>query len=66
MDPKNFTMNDERIKLIVRNMELLLKQLELEVEDVDRVDKLIVYSLQYLLKSMELNLKVIYERKETN
>lgn len=56
-------MNDERIRLIVRNMESLMKQLELELEGVDGTKKLLLYSVQYLLKSMELNLNAIYERK---
>jgi hypothetical protein len=59
-------MNQERIRLIIRNMELLMKQLELEIDEDDNVRHPLVQSTQSMLKSIELNLKVINEREESN
>ena len=59
-------MNQERIRLIVRNIELLMKQLQLEINEDDNVSNPLANSSLLMLKSIELNLRVINERKELN
>ena len=59
-------MNQERIRLIVRNIELLIKQLEFEINEDDDVSNPLAKSSLLMLKSIELNLRVINERKELN
>lgn len=59
-------MNQERIRLIVRNIELLMKQLQLEINEDDDVSTPLAKSSLLMLKSIELNLRVINERKELN
>ena len=59
-------MNQERIRLIVRNIELLMNQLQLEIDEDDDVSSPLAESSLLMLKSIELNLRVINERKELN
>lgn len=59
-------MDQERIRLIVRNIELLMKQLQLEINEDDEVSNPLAESSLLMLKSIELNLRVINERKELN
>jgi hypothetical protein len=59
-------MNQERIRLIVRNIELLMNQLQLEIDEDDDVSSPLAKSSLLMLKSIELNLRVINERKELN
>lgn len=59
-------MNQERIRLIVRNIELLMKQLKFEINEDDEVSNPLAESSLLMLKSIELNLRVINERKELN
>ena len=59
-------MDAERTRLITRNIELLIRQLEIEIDDEDRIKQRLVYSIQCMLKSIETNLRAINERKELN
>jgi hypothetical protein len=59
-------MNQERIRLIVRNIELLMNQLQLEIDEDDDISNPLAKSSILMLKSIELNLRVINERKELN
>lgn len=59
-------MNQERIRLIIRNIELLMNQLQLEIDEDDEVSIPLAESSLLMLKSIELNLRVINERKELN
>ena len=59
-------MNQERIRLIIRNMELLMKQLEFEINEDDNVSNSLAESSILMLKSIEINLGVINERADFN
>lgn len=59
-------MNQERIRLIIRNMELLMNQLKIEIDEDDEVSNPLAKSSILMLKSIEINLRVINERKELN
>jgi hypothetical protein len=59
-------MNQERIRLIIRNMELLMNQLKIEIDEDDEVSNPLAESSILMLKSIEINLRVINERKELN
>ena len=59
-------MNQERIRLIIRNIELLMKQLEFEINEDDEVLNPLAESSILMLKSIEINLRVINERAECN
>jgi hypothetical protein len=59
-------MNQERIRLIIRNTELLMNQLQLEIDEDDEVSNPLAESSLLMLKSIEINLRVINERKELN
>ncbi|MCJ7647230.1 MAG: hypothetical protein MUP85_01330 [Candidatus Lokiarchaeota archaeon] len=59
-------MNQERIRLIIRNIELLMNQLKIEIDEDDEVSNHLAESSRLMLKSIELNLRVINERKELN
>jgi hypothetical protein len=63
---REFSMDAERTRLITRNIELLIRQLEIEIDDEDRIKQRLVYSIQCMLKSIETNLRAINERKELN
>ena len=63
---RKITMNQERIRLIIRNMELLMNQLKIEIDEDDEVSNPLAESSRLMLKSIELNLRVINERKELN
>ena len=59
-------MNPERIRLIIRNIELLMNQLQLELNEDDEVSNPLAESSLLMLKSIEINLRIINERKELN
>ena len=59
-------MDAERTRLITRNIELLIRQLEIELDEDDKIRQRLVYSIQCMLKSIETNLRAINERKELN
>ena len=59
-------MDAERTRLITRNIELLIRQLEIEIDEDDKIRQRLVYSIQCMLKSIETNLRAINERKEFN
>jgi len=59
-------MDAERTRLITRNIELLIRQLEIEIDEDDKIRQRLVYSIQCMLKSIETNLRAINERKELN
>jgi hypothetical protein len=63
---RGITMNQERIRLIICNIKLLMNQLQLEIDEDDEVSIPLAESSLLMLKSIELNLGVINERKELN
>jgi hypothetical protein len=58
-------MNKERIRLIIRNIELLIKQLEIEIEDDDMISNSSINEFNSIIQSIKLNMKR-HERKEIN
>jgi hypothetical protein len=59
-------MDQEKSRLILRNMKLLIMQLEIELDSVKSNQQPLVESIKLMLKSIEINLKEINEREKTN
>ena len=59
-------MDQEQTRLILRNMKLLIMQLEIELDKTNSNLLPLVESTKYMLKSIEINLRVINEREEVN
>lgn len=59
-------MDKETANLILRNMKLLIMQLEIEMDKAHSNQQSLVESIKLMLKSIEINLREINEREAAN
>lgn len=59
-------MDKETANLILRNMKLLIIQLEIEMDKAHSNQQSLVESIKLMLKSIEINLREINEREAAN